>query len=76
MVGIDGEIVRGEQLDAMAVGIAHVEEERVGNAVASGAALHVGEIAGGRHHVANVDDVEHACRPQPDVMQARAAARW
>ncbi len=74
VVGIDGEIVRGEQLDAVTVGIAHVEEERVGDAVAAGAALHVGEIAAGRHHVAGVQDVERVRIPHADVMQARAAA--
>ena len=44
-VGIDGEIVAGEQFDPVTVGIADIEEERVGDAVAAGPALHVGEIA-------------------------------
>src|ERR1700730_14005451 len=38
VVGIDGEIVRGEQLDPVAVGVADIEKERVGYAVAAGAA--------------------------------------
>ncbi len=74
VVGVDGEVVGGEQLDAMAVGIAHVQEKRVGDAVAAGAALHVGEIARRRHHVAGVQDVERVRIPHADVVQARALA--
>jgi hypothetical protein len=42
--------------------------------VAAGPALHVGDIAAGRHHVADVEDVERARRPDSDVVQARPAA--
>ena len=45
MIGVDGEIIGREQLDAMSVGIADVEKEGVGNAVTAGPAFHVGKIA-------------------------------
>src|SRR5580700_9291126 len=47
VIGIDGEIIGGEQLDPVAVGVADIKKEGVGNAVTAGAALHVGEIARG-----------------------------
>ena len=63
MIAIDGQIIGGEQLHPVPVGVAHVKEESIGNAVAAGSALHVGEIAAGRHHIADMNDVEHARRP-------------
>ena len=45
VVGIDGQIVASEEFYAMVVGVADVEEEGVGDAVAAGAALHVADIA-------------------------------
>src|SRR5580704_17487179 len=50
VVRIDGEVVGREQLDPMAVGVADVEEKRVGYGVAPGASFHVGEIAAVRYH--------------------------
>src|SRR3954470_14386831 len=45
VIGIDGEIVGGEQLDAVVVGIAYVKKECVRDAVPAWAAFHVGQIA-------------------------------
>src|SRR4051812_7814761 len=73
-VGIDREIVAGEQLDAVAVRVADIKKERVRDAVPARPALHVGEIARGRHHIAKVQDVERSRRPDADVMQPRSAA--
>src|SRR5581483_1412161 len=42
------------------------------NAVPAWSTLHIGEIAAGRHHVADVNDIEHSGRPQSDVVQPRA----
>ncbi|MNV77881.1 hypothetical protein D3C71_1713420 [compost metagenome] len=58
----------------MVVGIADIEEEGIGNAMTSGAALDIGEPAGGRHQVEQVDDVERRRHPEGGVVQARAAA--
>src|SRR5439155_20728927 len=44
------------------------------DAVPAGSALHVGEVARGRHHVAQVQDVERAGGPDADVVQPRPAA--
>ena len=44
------------------------------DAVTAGTALHVGEVAGGGHHIAQVDDVEGRRHPIGDVVQPRPAA--
>ena len=74
MVVVAGEVVAGVELEAVAVGIADVEEERVRNAVAAGAALDVLQIAAGGHHVAQVQDVHRRRHPIGEMMQARATA--
>src|SRR5437016_4422053 len=51
MVVIAGEIIAGVELEAMAVGVADVEEERVRNAVPAGTALDVLQETAGGHHV-------------------------
>src|SRR6202012_6046037 len=47
-----GEVVAGVEFEAVAVGIAHIEEECVGDAVATRATFEVLQIAAGGHHVA------------------------
>ena len=74
MVVIPGEIIAGVEFEAVAVGVAHVEEERVGNAVAAGAALDVLQVAAGGHHVAEMQDVHRGRHPIGEMVQARALA--
>ncbi|ENN88749.1 hypothetical protein RHSP_43422 [Rhizobium freirei PRF 81] len=73
-IGIDRLIVRAVDLDAVAVGIEDIEEEGVGDAVASRTALDVADPAGGRHQIEQVDDVERCRHPEGGVVQTRAAA--
>src|SRR5262245_60691539 len=49
MVGIDGQIVGAIKLDAVAVRIADIEEERVGDPVPAGTAFDVAHISRARH---------------------------
>ena len=71
---VHGEVIAGVKLEAMAVRIADVEEEGIGDAMAAGTALDVLEIAAGGHHVAEVQDVHRGRHPISEVMQARALA--
>src|SRR5215207_5199911 len=48
-IGIDREIIAGEQLDAVPVRVADIKKERVRDAVPARPALHVGEITACRH---------------------------
>src|SRR5438105_9227536 len=54
VVVIAGEVVAGVELEAMAIGIPDIEEERVRNAVTAGAALDVLQVAAGGHDVAEM----------------------
>ena len=74
MVVIAREIIAGVEFEAMAVGIPDVEEERIRDAVAAGAALDVLQEAAGGHHVAEMQDVHRSRHPIGEVMQARALA--
>src|SRR4051812_42989699 len=74
MVMIARKIVAGVQLEPVAVGIPDIEEERVRDAVASGAALDVLQVTAGSHDVAEMQDVHRGRRPIGKVVQARAAA--
>ncbi len=74
VVVIHGLVVARVDLDAVPIGIADVEEEGVGDAVPAGPALQARKKAGGRHHVAQVDDVERGRRPVGEVVQARTGA--
>src|SRR5690554_6067761 len=73
-VRIAGQVITREQLDAVAVGIAQVKEEGVGDTVAARATLDRAAPPGGGEHVAGADDVELAAHPEADVMQARPHA--
>src|ERR1700737_375586 len=45
MIMIHGEIIAGVELEAMAVRVADIKEERIGNAVAAGPAFELPEMA-------------------------------
>src|SRR6266576_1166340 len=54
MIVIPSEIIAGVELEAMAVGVAEIEEERIRNAVATGTALDVLQEAAGSHDIAEM----------------------
>ena len=74
MIVIAGKVIAGIEFEAMAVGIADIEKERVRDAVAAGAALDVLQVSAGCHHVAEMQDVHRGRRPIGNMVQARAAA--
>src|SRR5882757_2748768 len=74
MIVIPSEIIAGVELEAMAVGVADIEEERIRNAVATGTALDVLQEAAGSHDIAEMQDVHRRRYPIGEVMQARALA--
>src|SRR6202012_519449 len=74
VVVVHGEVVAGVELEAMAVGIAYIEEERVGDAVAAGAALEVFQVAAGGHDVAEMQHVHRRRHPIAEMVQARSLA--
>src|SRR5690242_12852979 len=72
VIMIHGEIVAGVELEAVAVGIADIEEERVRDAVTAGTALQVLQVAAGCHHVA---EMQHVHRGRHPVENGRASCR-
>src|SRR6266704_5495216 len=74
VVVIPSEIIAGVELQTMAVGIANIEKERVGDAVAARTALDVLEEAARGHHVAQMQHVHRGRHPIGKMMQARAVA--
>src|SRR5579872_3627406 len=70
-IGIDSLVVGAIDLDAVAVGIADIEEERIRYAVPARPTLDIAEIAGGRHQVEQVDNVERGRDPERDMVKAR-----
>src|SRR6476620_2074545 len=74
MVVIAGEIVAGIELEPVAVGIADIEKECIGNAVSAGAALDVLQETAGGHYVAEVQNVHRGRHPIGKMVQARASA--
>ncbi len=69
VVVVHGVVVAGVELEAMAGGIANIEKEGVGDAVAGGAPLHVVEITARGHHVAQMQDVHRGRHPVSEMMQ-------
>ena len=74
VTGVAGEVVGGVDLDAMPIGIAQVEVERVGDAVAARAAFDVMELVGGAERVGEVEDVVRLGTREREVMQSRRRA--
>src|SRR5262249_50332375 len=58
----------------MAIGVAHIKEERVRDAVSTGAALQILQETARRHHVAEMQYVHRGRHPVAEMMQARPLA--
>src|SRR5258708_37083409 len=74
MVVIPGEVIAGVELQAMAIGDADIQKERVGDAMAAGTALDVLEEAAGSHHVAQMQYIHCGRHPVSKMVQARSLA--
>ena len=71
---VAGEVVGGVDLDAVPVGIAEVEVERVGDAVPARTALDVVELVGRTQRVGEVEDVVRLGTREREVVQPRRRA--
>ena len=74
MVVIAGEVIAGVKLKAVAIGIADVKEERVGNTMPSGTALDILQVSARGHHITQMQNVHGGRHPIGEMVQARAFA--
>ena len=72
MVRINGLIVRTIDLCSMAIRVQNIQEERIGDTMATRSALNIGDITSSRHQIQQIDNVERCWHPESNMVQAWA----